>query len=665
MDPSAPTDPAARIGTLGAELGRLARRIDDIGAELSALTALTARMAPSWPPRPASSPTPPTPLPPLPMPPTPPASPPPAATGRPPLPPGPPPAGMAHHPGPPPAFGPPPPLPAPTPARQSRRPAVSTASLLAWTGAAVTLLGVVGLLVLAASRGWFGPQARLVAGAVLGAVLVGLGMWLHRRESARTGAVALGATGFATLYLVVAAAPFVVNLGRAPAVVLALVVAGAGLGLADRWRSQLLACGVVVGAAVLAPVLLYRDLPLLVGIVLVLHVAAAPVALRRGWPVLALVAAAGPVLYGALAALLATAHRPGATVAAVLAVLLAGLGTAVPAGRLPAGVVAALVSAAPLPVLVAVPGIAATPGLTRWHGVGLAAGAAAALVAVALLPATRPVVRQVAWSAAAVATFQATAVAFDGSTRTAVLLGQTTVLAVVAALLRARLPLGACAVYGTFGVLAALIEDAPLAALVDFPEAPYVVGGVADHQALVTALVIGVLVVAAAVASLVAGVRLGLVRPDRSSAPLWAGIGLVALYGEADAVITTALLVAPSQTAFVTGHALVTVSWTLAALVLLARGISQPALRVSGLVLVAAAVAKLFLFDSTALDGLARVAAFLGAGLVLLAAGSRYARLVAEAEGAGRDRAADGPPEAGAAAPGARPAGGGGLPPAP
>jgi hypothetical protein len=33
-----------------------------------------------------------------------------------------------------------------------------------------------------------------------------------------------------------------------------------------------------------------------------------------------------------------------------------------------------------------------------------------------------------------------------------------------------------------------------------------------------------------------------------------------------------------------------------------------------------------------ALDGVARVAAFLGAGLVLLAAGTRYARLVAEAE---------------------------------
>jgi uncharacterized membrane protein len=52
---------------------------------------------------------------------------------------------------------------------------------------------------------------------------------------------------------------------------------------------------------------------------------------------------------------------------------------------------------------------------------------------------------------------------------------------------------------------------------------------------------------------------------------------------------------------------------------------------VTGSVLVGAAVAKLVLSDLVALDGMARVVAFLGAGLVLLAAGSRYARMVAEA----------------------------------
>jgi uncharacterized membrane protein len=54
--------------------------------------------------------------------------------------------------------------------------------------------------------------------------------------------------------------------------------------------------------------------------------------------------------------------------------------------------------------------------------------------------------------------------------------------------------------------------------------------------------------------------------------------------------------------------------------------------RITGLVLGGAAVAKLVLFDLVALDGLARAAAFLGAGLVLLAAGTRYARMVAEAD---------------------------------
>ncbi|ANZ37123.1 hypothetical protein BBK82_14675 [Lentzea guizhouensis] len=70
-------------------------------------------------------------------------------------------------------------------------------------------------------------------------------------------------------------------------------------------------------------------------------------------------------------------------------------------------------------------------------------------------------------------------------------------------------------------------------------------------------------------------------------------------------------------------------SWTVAALFLLLKGINVTALRISGLVLVAAAVAKLLLFDLAALDGFARVLAFLGAGLVLLFAGARYAKLVA------------------------------------
>ncbi|MDT7744928.1 MAG: hypothetical protein QOE59_4006, partial [Actinomycetota bacterium] len=88
-------------------------------------------------------------------------------------------------------------------------------------------------------------------------------------------------------------------------------------------------------------------------------------------------------------------------------------------------------------------------------------------------------------------------------------------------------------------------------------------------------------------------------------------------------------------TGFLVGHVLVTISWAALALVLLVRGPRSEAVlaRVLGGVLVVAAVAKLVLFDLHALDGLARVAVFLGAGLVLLVAGARYARWVTAGTG--------------------------------
>ena len=92
------------------------------------------------------------------------------------------------------------------------------------------------------------------------------------------------------------------------------------------------------------------------------------------------------------------------------------------------------------------------------------------------------------------------------------------------------------------------------------------------------------------------------------------------------------------RTGFLLGHVLVTVSWTVGALVLLLRGIDSAPARAAGLSLVGAALVKLVLFDLSSLDGLARVAAFLVAGLVLLAAGARYARLVSTRS----DRAATG-----------------------
>jgi uncharacterized membrane protein len=661
-----------RVASIAAELGRLGRRLDDLGAELLTVQADAARFGPASPhplvPQvggvpPSGAPTAQS------------ASSEPAysdsAPGAPDagaqypgsLYPGPPYPGASYpgtsYPGPPYPGAPGAwpgrhgPLPYPPPAvtqprsLRDRLVSLSGARLVAWTGAAVTLLGVVLLLALAAARGWFAPPVRVGAGAVLGLGLVGLGLRLHRRVTSRVGALAVTGTGIATLYLVVAAATALYGYLPVPVgLLLALLVAAGGLGLADRWRAALLGTGAVVGAALLAPVVTDPPTPLLVALVLVLQVAATVVALRRSWLVLIGVAAAWPVLYGTLVAGLALPPDRWATAAVAAAVLVlgvtgagwVGLGTSPEAATttgpssaatpalLPRGLRIGLVVAAPVPALTS----AAT--VAGWAGAALAFIAAVLLFAAATLPGRDRVFRIVALAAGAVALFEATAVAFDGDVRTAVILGQGLVLLVVAGVLRSRPTLVVAGVFATAGVLSALGVQVPPSALAAYPAAPFVLGTTVQTSALLAAVTMSALVLATAVAALVASGRVGLLAADARASRLWAPVGLVGLYGLAGLVIALALLVSPSRSGFVAGHAVVTVSWTLVALVLLARGIRRPALRVAGLVLVAAAVAKLVFFDLVALDGLARVAAFLGAGLLLLAAGTRYARLVAEAD---------------------------------
>lgn len=172
----------------------------------------------------------------------------------------------------------------------------------------------------------------------------------------------------------------------------------------------------------------------------------------------------------------------------------------------------------------------------------------------------------------------------------------------------------------------------PPAAVLTFPAGPFIVGTQPDVGALVIGAGVGLLLAGMALAGSWAAHRLGVLRTGARHAPLWVVAGLGVLYGATASTVAVALLVLPNQTGFFTGHVVVTVSWTVAALVLLARGLRSAPIRAAGLSLVGAAVAKLVLFDLSALDGVARVAAFLGAGLVLLTAGTRYARMVAEAE---------------------------------
>ncbi|GAA4541715.1 DUF2339 domain-containing protein [Pseudonocardia xishanensis] len=491
---------------------------------------------------------------------------------------------------------------------------VSSAALLATIGGAVTLLGVVLLLVLAASRGWFGPEARVAAGAALGIVLVGLGAWLRRRDQ-QVGAQALAATGFAALFLSVAAGTALYAL--LPDLlggVLALVVACAALAVADRWGSQPLAVGAVVGAGLLTPVVADGPTAFAAALVLALQLAVVPVLLRRGWAAPGVVAAVWAALFGAGAAANSAEAWPE-LLAVGLAALVVGSAAALGAsfGRVRVAPVAAILAGAPLPALAVAggedlvwPALAAavvTAGFAGWRR--LAGGVRATAVALAGL-----------------SLLVATVTALDGTAQHLVLLGEGVVLLTAAAGLRNRPLLAVGGAIGLVGLIAVLADELPVEALVR-------AGRFADLPA---GLAAGVLLLAAAVAALVGAGRVGLVRADAGTALIWAPLALVALYGATGTVVAAALLVSDTRTGFLAGHALVTVSWTVAALVLLARGLARPALRVAGLVLVAAAVGKLVLFDLVALDGLARVGAFLGAGLVLLAAGSRYARLVARRE---------------------------------
>ena len=168
--------------------------------------------------------------------------------------------------------------------------------VVAWIGGAVTLAGVVLLLVLAVQRGYIGPLPRVLLGVALGVALVAIALRLHRSPDERTGAIAIAATGAAVLYLdAIAATAYYHFVPAWAGLVVGLAVATGGVLLAWHWDAEVLAVFVVMGCAASAP-FLTQDVALLVGFLLVLQVATSPAQLHRDWPSLAPIAAAPPVL---------------------------------------------------------------------------------------------------------------------------------------------------------------------------------------------------------------------------------------------------------------------------------------------------------------------------------------------------------------------------------
>jgi uncharacterized membrane protein len=502
--------------------------------------------------------------------------------------------------------------------------------ILAWAGGVVTLAGVVLLLVLAVQRDYLGPVPRVLLGAALGLALAGIGLRLHANPAARTGAYALAATGTAVLYLdVIAATTLYRYLPPVAGLVAGLAVAGAGILVATRWAAQPLAMFVVLGCVVSAPVLTGGFVPLLLGFLLVLQIATTPAQLDRMWGGLCLAAGLPPLLATLIGIAEAHDHRfgPGVTSVAVLSLVTSavqvGSATVNAARRRDADSLPfALLLAAPAPTMLA------TTLLPRIDAAMLTGALAVLLllVWVAHRAAALRVSAGFALGAAgvgALVAFQTTATAFTGNARTIALLAEGLLLALVAVRLRYPAALLAAGLFGLAGLALTLATAATPRLLTVAPPHELARGPVAT--AGLTTLLLAVL----AIVLCWAATRLErLPGPDR--APLgWVAAGLTALYGSTGAPLSVGLAVSPDRTGFLFGHVLVTVSWTVGALGLLVRGIDVVPLRVAGLALVGAALLKLVLFDLSSLDGIARVAAFLVAGLVLLAAGTRYAKLVA------------------------------------
>jgi hypothetical protein len=504
--------------------------------------------------------------------------------------------------------------------------------VLAVTGAVITMAGIAMLLVLAAQRGWFGPGARVAAGAVLAAALAGFGVRTgesDRRARSAVGSapVALVATGAAAAYLdVVAVTSGYGWVAPVPGLVLAGLVALGGLHLARRWDSELLAVLLLAGAAGLAPVVAQSGGWLVSAFLGVLCVAGWWAAGDRTRPTLTVVRVV-PVTFALLAGAVAVplgGVDAGGQLAVAVVVLAATVATsAISVRRDPDDVASSAAVALLATGLLATSIALAEPGRT----LALALTAAALLVVATSLgraplgPLAGHLVVTIGASGTVLAVLAVVSGAPQRFLTTGLLLLALAGLA-AAGVTRSRATLG----------LAAGVTLVAVLAWAQHPLATITASAAAGHD-MAVALLDSVLVAAVVATGLWAvSAQRGLGRDVRLAATVVAWV--LGLGASTTVLVALGTLVGAevgeTTLGFTIGHAVATVTWMLAATWLLLRGLERSrdadlTLR-TGLVLAGISVAKLFLYDLAALNGLVRSVAFIVMGLLLLATGSRYAK---------------------------------------
>ncbi len=160
---------------------------------------------------------------------------------------------------------------------------------LAVVGGAVTALGIALLFVLAADRGWIGPEERLLAGAAASSLVFAAGLVIRRRYGRLAAALAAVGAGIAGAYATLAAAAALYDLiPDAVALPLAALIAAVAVVVSLSWGSEMVAALGLLGAA-LAPALQAVDAgiqPDGVAFAVLVLVATAVLGVLRRWELL-------------------------------------------------------------------------------------------------------------------------------------------------------------------------------------------------------------------------------------------------------------------------------------------------------------------------------------------------------------------------------------------
>jgi uncharacterized membrane protein len=516
---------------------------------------------------------------------------------------------------------------------------------LAWVGAVITLLGILFFYASTASgplgqRGWVGPGGRVVLGAAISTGLLALASWLRHLRGQPEAALAAAGTGIAGLYVTLFAATKLYHyLPTAAGMPLALAIAGLAIVVALAWATQSLALLGLTGAA-LAPSLVEGGTsPAGVAFAGIALAAALLLWLERDWRVVVAVTSAVTVPQlvwlvaeqaGSAPAIGWNAHWQTVVVTAGFWVVyvVAGFARQIRSetGRLDRATLSLFASTSTSAL--AATTLLFTDGDRGWAMLVVAAVYGGITFAPAAIGRPQRDLSGLLAATALTAAMVATAELLGGGGRAVTLAAEAGLAAWLAHRFDERRLQHASLAYLTVAAGFTLAQ-APIGNLIAFP--PVRLLDSADHfdSGLALESVASAVALAVAVALFAA-----FSRPIGTGLRTWRRITggsalIVGLYAAAQAVLNGFIWMHFSQRSFENGHTVVSLLVALVGVALLVIGLRRHSRdeRTAGLILLAAAVAKLFLYDLVELNLMARAVAFIAVGLLLLAGGIVYQRL--------------------------------------